>query len=120
VLRTVIHDGWKYVAAQKWLKAEERPSLDKEWEIRLNWTLDDRVNIWGPVVHEELYDLRNDPGEKKNLSASQKSTLLKLKKRLSAYSDSCRQPEPDRPEKRRAKKSLTPEEKKRMKALGYL
>ena len=59
VLRSFVDGGWKYIAAQHWLEPEQRAAA-----IALDADAENGVPpIWGPVVHEELYDLRSDPAE---------------------------------------------------------
>ena len=78
------------------------------------------IDFWGPVVHEELYNLAEDPEEKENVLASSGQRKIVLKKILTDYESTCKRlgqapngtPTPD--------EKLSPEEIKRLRALGYL
>ncbi len=44
---------------------------------------------WGPAVHQELYNLDLDPGERENLSGGSTAQLEEFTRILTAYKDYC-------------------------------
>jgi len=119
MVRTVIKDNWKYIAARKWLKPEERlkgdtniPEFEKKRKRHLK--------NWGPVVAEELFDLSRDPGEKQNILTQFKKKRRLLKDLLVKYRRYCLKlglkntPGKDKEQKR------SKEEIEKLKELGYL
>lgn len=64
-------------------------SNDWKLVLRKNWTVLEKVSWWRfitdrvqPVEEVELYDLKNDPGEKKNLVGKQPEVVARLKAKL--------------------------------------
>ena len=90
VLRSFVDGGWKYIASQHWLEPDQRAAA-----IALDAAAENGVpEIWGPVIHEELYDLRTDPAERHNRidSAPEKRAhfarlYVQHRDRCSAHSD---------------------------------
>ncbi len=121
LLRTVVKGHWKYIAARRWLPPAERPKAlhnIKEFEMDESRHLD----IWGPVVHEELYDLSADPKETRNLAAGETKheKHRHLKALLGRYSVHCRKKGLKPTGIKKDQKQLSEEEKKKLKSLGYL
>jgi len=116
LIRTVIQGPWKYIAAQRWLIPPERPgALSRPLEIEENREL--HLNIWGPIVHEELYDLTNDTGEEHALPMNKAGR--KLRGILDEYRSFCQQHglKAD-PGSRKA--ALSEEEIENLRSLGYI
>ncbi len=118
LIRAVIKDNWKYIAAQRWLAPAQRPEVLPPRTQEIERNKERHLDIWGPIVHEELYDLSTDPGEKRLLPQSEKGQ--ELKKILAQYKRYCRQHglKKNRPEEE--KRSLSKKERENLKTLGYL
>lgn len=117
LVRTVIKDNWKYIAAQKWLKPGERPNaLHNIKEFEKNEKL--HKDIWGPIIHEELYNLEEDPGEKHNIRDKKKRSQFRAI--IKKYMMYCRQKGLKNIPGKQKDKPLSKEEIERLKSLGYL
>jgi arylsulfatase A-like enzyme len=117
LIRTIIVDDWKYIAAQKWLRPSQRPKALVNiglFEADKNQHLD----IWGPVVHEELYNLSADPGEKHNLMNEEK--MNQFRRMMEDYKLYCQEYGLKGGTTLHKRKKLTKKEKERLKSLGYL
>jgi arylsulfatase A-like enzyme len=62
VVRSVLLDHWKYLAAPHWLEPAQRPGADEGGR-------EDAPDLWGPPQREEVFDLASDPGEHHNALA---------------------------------------------------
>ena len=69
-----------------------------------------------PVNKEELYDLEADPGEHKNLAASEPTLLAELRERLRLFERSA----PAYPREFADKVPISPAQAEELKALGYV
>jgi len=87
VVRVAVVGRWKYHQARRWMTPERRSQLIKEvGERKLELAAAKRpFDPWGPIVREELYDLEADPGETRDLSASEPERLAKMRAILAAY-----------------------------------
>jgi arylsulfatase A-like enzyme len=116
-MRAVIKDNWKYITAIKWVPPRERPEALKNAGKPQN-KKEPQLNIWGPVVHEELYNLSKDPKEKNNLLDKEKRR--ELWKIIQKYRIYCWKrgikitPSTDK------KSPISEKDKKKLKSLGYL
>ena len=116
-MRAVIKDNWKYITAIKWVPPGERPEALKKTG-KPQKKKKSRLNIWGPVVHEELYNLSKDPKEKNNLQDKEKRR--EFREIIQKYRIYCRQrglksaPGADK------KSPISEKDKKKLKSLGYL
>ena len=119
LIHTVVKDNWKYIAAMKWLSPLERPeALKNPKEFEKNKAL--HLDTWGPVVHEELYDLSADPGEKNNVFDRNNNKYRELKEILENYKTYCREKSfKQKPEKENSS-PLSKDDIKKLKSLGYL
>lgn len=120
MLRAVVKDNWKYTASLKWTLPEARPDL-----VRMDIDAFERdtkrhLDIWGPIVCEELYDLSNDPGERFNIIASNSGKRDELRKILDRYEYRCKAKHAGKIRKVWNEGPLSPEDKKKLKSLGYL
>lgn len=147
-LRAIIADGHKYLAAQRWLTPEERSVAVKEQTARLDLLRKGElplVDKWAPPVHEEYYDLGNDPGEQHPIPAGSAEQKIALKQMLDAHKMQCekkvqeaaphlpaqlpedvmrkfdalKQDSPDKKPKPQTME-LSPEQQEQMRTLGYL
>lgn len=101
VIRRLTGRRWTYIAATRWLGPAERahPSAAP------------RKMVWGPTVHEELYDHLADPGEQHNLIGVQAGRAKMPRQELAAYLASCRQVAGPAP---------SAEQLRTLRSLGYL
>lgn len=121
-VRMVIDGDYKYLAGQRWLTAAEcahQASVqDKELEQLRVGELP-RIDPWGPVVHEELYNIKEDPGETRPIQ--DEGQVARMRQILDQYKSFCQAkpkmgPEPVKSQER----EMTEDEKDRMKAVGYM
>jgi len=118
LLRAVILDQRKYIRARRWLPPDERPGVFSTKGRTIEYNTDRHLNIWGPVVHEEWYDLSTDPRERRMLAVDERSR--ELARILNQYEKATRgrgMP-PNRPGMK--KRTLSKKEKAKLKTLGYL
>jgi arylsulfatase A-like enzyme len=124
IVRATISEDWKYIAAQKWLTPAQRTAKAVEetriYRKEVEEPSEDAIDFWGPVVHEELYNLSGDPREKENILAAQKQQHIVLKNILTDYGELCKKLEQLAPGDTPPEDQLSPEEIKRLRALGYL
>jgi arylsulfatase A-like enzyme len=116
LVRSIIKDNWKYLSAQKWLPPRDRPKAlvgieDFEKNKKLH------LNIWGPIIHEELFDLNTDPEEKHNLFQKNTQQYREMKRILIEYHKFCSKKSLRKTHRGR---KLDPETKKKLESLGYL
>lgn len=121
LVRTVIEGDWKYIAAQKWLTLSEREESTRTRQrffAELNEGKRKRIPLWAPIVHEELYNLSEDPGEKNNLISSNPAIRDRLNNTLRSFKEQCQQfssqeqSDPSAP--------LSEKERERLRSLGYI
>lgn len=120
VLRAVIKDNWKYIAAQKWLSPEQRPLAAKNENEMRGQGGAASVDIWGAVVHEELYDLSKDPQEKHNLLGIAEGRHQELRSLLTSYTISCREQASRQGWSSPSAPPLSAADQERLRSLGYL
>lgn len=119
VHRTMTDGPWKYLAAQKWIPPASFPDYVKQSagpeadESRADLP---RVDVFGPIVYEELYNLEQDPNEQRNIVDAEGSVRDQLRGQMEAYFAQCRA---------LAGSSVDPaaisdEERERLDAMGYL
>ncbi len=119
VLRSVTKGEWKYIATYRWLDPEERAAAAATEQKLRERGYASEFDPWGPVVREELYRISEDATERRDLSDRHPEKLDELRDALAAYrarteaEGSPRQTGEKAPE-------LTPEERERLHALGYL
>jgi arylsulfatase A-like enzyme len=118
LIRAVIKDNWKYIAAQRWLAPAQRPEVLPPRTQEIERNKERHLDIWGPIVHQELYDLSTDPGEKRLLPQSEKGR--ELKEILTQYRRYCRQHGLKDTHPGAEKRSLSKKEREKLKTLGYL
>ncbi len=123
VLRTVVKNGWKYSAWRKRLSPVECAQTVKNMKkirTKINSGEIKPVELWGNVVYEELFNIQNDPNEKKNLIKSHPEKAKELSSILDAYRESCALSSKQRDNKTTPKVELSEEEIKQLEALGYM
>lgn len=116
-IRTVIKDNWKYIAAIKWLEPQERPNAINDGK-GLKRKKKSHVNIWGPIIREELYDLSTDQKEKHNLPI--KGKRRELRKIIKKYRIFCKRKGLKHTSDGDKKTQLSEKDKKKLKSIGYL
>jgi len=117
VTRTVIEDGWKYIASQRWFPPEGRSRIGDDWEaVRIGLAFD----VWGPLMKEELYNLRRDPGERDNLIGTEDEMGNYLRSLLDHYKVRSRGVTEGAADSATSASSLSKKRLKQLKALGYL
>jgi len=119
VIRSVIRGKWKYLAAQRWLPPEDRPQALGEGET-IEGSTNRHTDIWGPVIHEELYDLEHDPGEETNLIGRYPEIQRQLYRIYLDYRRFCRDRGYHKIPALSPPGSLDPAEKEKLKSLGYM
>jgi arylsulfatase len=124
IVRTAVQGDWKYIAAQKWLTPSERAAKAVEevkiYRREVEQLPDAGIDFWGPVVHEELYNLAVDAKEQNNVIDTSEHQSLLLKDIMTDYEELCQRlgappSEPTIPDEQ-----LPPEELERLRDLGYL
>lgn len=122
IVRSIVRDDWKYIAAPKWQSLEERLEVIRYQgeilqKVRLG-TLP-RTDPYGPPVFEALYNIAKDPSESLNLIDSENQTVRKIaeemKGLLQEYMDRSKANSPEN-----SGKEMTEEEIRMLSALGYL
>jgi arylsulfatase A-like enzyme len=115
--RMAIEGDYKYLAWQRWLAPVEcahQAAVQQEQLDRLRAGKLPRIDPWGPVVREELYNIKDDPGEKRPIQ--DEAQLARMRQVLEQYKAFClAKPGKVRPQQR----ELTEEEKERKRKLGY-
>jgi arylsulfatase len=110
VVRSVLWDGWRYVAAQRWVPAHERSAKLRPPAT----TALPSVDPWGPLVHEALYHVREDPGETRDRLAAEPERSRALRGLLAGAIGGSREPPETSHEP-----GVSPEDAERLRALGY-
>jgi arylsulfatase len=119
VLRAVTHGDWKYIQMRKWLSPEERTQLIRRKENRaIKEAQGVAFDPWSPVVHEELYNLRDDPGETTDLSASEPQRLEQMRAVLADFESRARERAPSQ-QGTADELSLDAEMAERIRSIGY-
>jgi len=122
LLRSIVKDEWKYIAAMKWRSAELRyEDLQALATIREEIMSGARepMDIWSPVIHEELYHLAVDPGEKQDRIGQAPQTEM-MRNELDTYKAYCVRHGIQRVQPPGGGKELTTGEIDSLKALGYM
>ena len=64
MLRSITDDQWKYISVQKWVEPEDRHDAAT---VFLTDQLSEPIDPWGTIIRDELYNIKDDPHERKNL-----------------------------------------------------
>lgn len=124
LVRAVIRDGWKYIAVQRWLEPESRPYAILNQERLASEFRDGKraeLGILSPVIREELYNIREDFFEQKNISTAFTDKLNEFREILENYEVSCENPDGSKPQRENLpKENLSPGDIEKIKSLGYL
>ncbi len=117
IVRTITDGPWKYMAAQRWLPPETLPDFVRQSggadaeESRLAGK---ELDVFGPIVHEALYNLESDPGEQVNLAGSEDTARDRYRTQMLAYYAACQAMGPVNAS------GLSEEEREKLDAMGYL
>ncbi len=123
LVRTFIDGPWKYNAAQKWLGFPERErAVARQPELRraLARGERERVNLWGPLVREELFRLDQDPLEQQDRLDDQPETAARMRAIYEDYKASIRDEFPGAASPPSSPEELSESEREDLEALGYL
>jgi arylsulfatase len=114
IVRSVLQGDWKYVATWRRLDPLERATTRKRPQ-------DHELDLWGAPVREELFHLGADPGERRNLIATNARVRHDLTAALARFRDAG----PNHgfaagaAADERGDLELPPEDAERLEALGY-
>ncbi len=113
LLRSVVVDDTKYLAARRWLSPEERSAAVREDRIGPLPAGSMPVDPWGEIVRETAFDLATDPDEQHPLDDPETVALLReyVEARRPADAEAPG-PAPETP--------MSDDERARLEALGYL
>ena len=114
VARTVVAGDWKLVQAQRWLSPAERSAISRDEPAYSGKFAEVPFDPFGAVVLEELFNLREDPTESRNLLSQRPREAEQLREMLSVYQEIATPRSGTAPA---AEQSAADWEK--MKALGY-
>lgn len=120
-VRMVVDGGYKYLAAQRWLTPDEcahqAAVQDDELKALRAGTLP-LIDPWGPVVHEELYNINEDPQEHRPIQ--DEAQLARMRRVLEDYKARCLA-KPTMPPRQVAPQQgeMTEEQRQQLDALGY-
>jgi len=109
VLRAVIGEGWKYIAAQDWPDAGARGAV-----------LGDPLPLWAEPNRELLFNLREDPNELHDVSQSSADRLAFLREALAKYEADCAENGVPPRELTDAMEIGDTEDRENLETLGYL
>jgi len=118
-LRTVMDGDHKYMAAQRWLTPAQCSESAKTQMKQLDAIKDGsapRLDVWQEIVHEEIYEIANDPAETRNLLEETPPKLADLRAAFEEYKASCQGVRHIKP---RAPVHVSPELQQQLDALGY-
>lgn len=123
ILRAVVEDDWKYVAAQSWHPPAERYAVASSYDKVVADMRSGTVGtppLWGNTVREELYRLAEDPQEQRDLAAESEEKVRQLQEVLAAYQRYCRQHGLEAREATEKLELPEPAQLEELEAIGYL
>lgn len=121
MIRCVISDGWKYLAARKWFASAERPDEVRKLEeiqLGLHAGTIPMTDIWGPYVNEQLYHLEQDARETRDVVSEHPAVHSRLKEILSTHEANCRERGIETPPRQQVP-PLSPAELELLHNMGY-
>ncbi len=116
----LIDNDWKYVAWQSFIEAADRPDAIRSRRKKKSAPQDHWFHLDAPIVKSELYNLRDDPGETRNLKDAEPEEFFRLQTLFEQYREEWKEGLEESPLKGRESTDLSPEEIERLKSLGYL
>ncbi len=118
VVRSVVVGPWKYLQARRWLNPVQRSVICRA-ERKHELAAQERpFDPWSPVVHEELYDLSQDPGERRDLSGTEPTQLARMREVLAALERRAKEVAPGQ-QGRADEQEMDQEMLDAIKAIGY-
>ena len=94
------------------IETDDGPAAALYSAVRGTWKLDAHFDGAGALDRRALFDLASDPGERRDVSASEPAIVRHLSAALAAAEAPREAPPP-------AQVVLSPEERERLRALGY-
>jgi arylsulfatase A-like enzyme len=119
ILRTVVAGSWKYLTAWRYLPPENRPRA-LENRSRIENDPQRFTDCWGRVIHRELYNLALDPGEQENRIKTDSGVAGRLHRQMMRYLRYGRRRRFHRQPDLESRRTLSPEDREKLKSLGYL
>lgn len=99
LIRGFITEDELYLAYWKWLSPEACEAVarqPKENRMAFYEGVEQPTDPWGPIIREEYYDLKADPGCKEDRAAQHPEALARWRARLEEYRATCPIQLPDR------------------------
>ncbi|MFO7976598.1 MAG: sulfatase [Candidatus Hydrogenedentota bacterium] len=121
IVRCIILDEWKYLAARKWFTPRERPEEVRrleEIQLGLQAGTIPMTDIWGPPVDEQLYNLEEDPRETHNVLSENPAVRDRLKALLAKHEARCKSRGTETPPRQEVP-PLSPAELELLHSIGY-
>lgn len=122
VVRSVEHDGWKYVAASLRPHPAERDAIAEAHEETANAILDGSRQpppLWGNGAYEALFHLDADTGEQHNVLGHHAGVRDNLAEALAGYREHCREHGLEPRMATRFRETLDAEDIADIESLGY-
>ncbi|MCF6284320.1 MAG: sulfatase [Candidatus Hydrogenedentes bacterium] len=99
LVRGVVTDDTLYLAYWKWLSPEacaKAAGTLRATRAALSEGVRTPVDTWGPIVREEFYDLKADPGALRDVAADNPEAVARWRAYLRDYGEACPPQLPDR------------------------
>lgn len=123
LLRAVQYGEYLYIGAQRRLTvAAFSEAARAEKAMRRAFASGEKatLDILGPVIYEECYDMAADPGQRVNLAATDAGACAEGRNLIEAYMARCPKPAPDEVKRPKTTKAEDEEMRRQLDALGYL
>lgn len=120
--RAVIQGPWKLISSVQPVAVEQRLDVARGYEERVRLSTAGELElpgIWDQATRTRLFHLQRDPGELTDLGDTETGTLGDLGRILERYGRFCSK-NALTPRATRPVSELTPDERQRLEALGYL
>jgi hypothetical protein len=120
IVRSITDGGLKYIAASLWPEPATRFAVAQAHRDTANAYLDGSKPLpplWGADAYEALYDLKADPGEKRNIAVA---AAAPLQAALDAYRQRCAQSGIRPRVATQFEATIDPDKLQNLESLGYL